>query len=401
MAFCLCFGLLGCSASTASTNTVPEATTEEHLSETASSEAATEIATTETALAAAPADSVTSTLPEGFTHTVIDHAGNEVAIPEVMDRIVIISTPLPSAYAMFAGSAEKLVGMIPSSYAAACNSVLAQIMPEVTNASTAFMNGNDLNIEELLNLDPNIVFCTETHYEMITEVGIPAVVVSSSNWGSNSIDTYAAWVTLFGQVFRDEDKATDIVAYGNEVYDMIQERLAAAGDSLVKPNILFYFNYSDGSLYTSGGEHFGEWWANAVGAVNAATGTNGKSVEINMEQVYAWNPDMVFITNFVPFLEDDLLNNTIEGQDWSTVKAVKEQEVYKIPCGVYRWFPPSADTPLMLLWMAKTVHPDLFEDIDMAVETKNYYKTYYNIDLTDEQVEFIFNPSPDASGKSK
>ena len=55
----------------------------------------------------------------------------------------------------------------------------------------------------------------------------------------------------------------------------------------------------------------------------------------------------------------------------------------------------------MLMWMAKTVHSDLFADIDMEQETKNYYKTYYNIELADEQVDSIFKPSPNASGKSR
>ena len=106
MTVCLCFSILGCSSSATSTvtdtvNTSTEATTEATSTENISSESTT---------LEDHSISENSDLPDGFTHTIIDHAGNEVAIPEVMDRIVIISTPLPSAYAMFAGSAEKLVG---------------------------------------------------------------------------------------------------------------------------------------------------------------------------------------------------------------------------------------------------------------------------------------------------
>lgn len=387
-ALCLGLSLMGCTSSSASGT--PVSTQANEISSDTSSLPGT---------AEEEASSASDSLPEGFTHTVIDHAGNEVAIPAKMDRIVITSTPLPSAYVMFAGSAEKLIGMIPSSYAAASNSLLAELMPEITEASTDFMNGSDINIEQLMLMKPDIVFCTETQFELLTTAGIPAVVFSSSNWEYNAIDTFGAWVTLFGQIFQDEERATDIVEYGNEVYEMIQTRLAEAGDSLEKPQTFFYFNYSDGTIFTSA--HFAEWWANSVGAVNSATGIEGSSVEVNMEQIYAWNPDFIFLTNFIPFLEEDIYQNTIEDQDWSTVKAVQEGKVYKIPLGVYRWFPPSADTPLMLMWLAKTVHPELFSDIDMNEETLKYYKNFYNIDLTEEQLNRIYNPSRDASGKKQ
>lgn len=383
-ALCLSFALLGCSSSTSAPG-------EKEAAATDSLESSSSVSTNE--------EKDADVLPNGFTHTIIDHAGNEVAIPATINRIVISSTPLPSAYVMFAGSAEKLVGMIPSSYAAASNSLLAELMPEITEVSTDFMNGSDINIEQLMLIDPDIVFCTETQYEALTKAGIPAVVFSSSNFGYNAIETFGAWVTLFGQIFQDEERATDIVEYGNQVYDMIQARLAEAGDSLEKPQTFFYFNYTDGVVYTSA--HFAEWWANAVGAVNSATGIEGSSVEVNMEQIYEWNPDFIFLTNFIPFLEEDIYNNTIEDQDWSTVKAVQDGKVYKIPLGVYRWFPPSADTPLMLMWLAKTVHPDLFSDIDMEQETVNYYKNFYGIDLTEEQLTMIYNPSRDASGKKQ
>ena len=48
-----------------------------------------------------------------------------------------------------------------------------------------------------------------------------------------------------------------------------------------------------------------------------------------MEQIYEWDPDIIYITNFSPYQPEDLINNTIEGNDWSSVKAVKEGKVYK------------------------------------------------------------------------
>ena len=85
--------------------------------------------------------------------------------------------------------------------------------------------------------------------------------------------------------------------------------------------------------------------------------------EINMEQVYEWDPDIIFITNFSPYQPDDLYNNTIDGDDWSNVTAVKNQQVYKFPLGMYRWFPPASDTPLVLKWLATKIQPDLFKDL--------------------------------------
>ena len=160
---------------------------------------------------------------------------------------------------------------------------------------------------------------------------------------------------------------------------------------------MIIFNYANGTMTTAGSGFFSEYWLDMAGANNAAAEIKGTG-EINMEQVYEWNPDMIFITNFSPYLPEDLLNNTIDGHDWSNVKAVKEGNVYKFPLGMYRWFPPASDTPLVLQWLAKTIHPDLFEDMDMDAEIRDFYKTHYNADLTDEDIQDIYNPAREASG---
>ena len=49
------------------------------------------------------------------------------------------------------------------------------------------------------------------------------------------------------------------------------------------------------------------------------------------------------------------------------------------------------------MWMAKQVQPELFADIDMDQEIRDYYQRFYSIEVTDEMLEKIYNPSRDAA----
>lgn len=339
---------------------------------------------------------------ETSTRTIVDHLGNEVILPETIETIVTTSiTPMPSVYCMFAGSAERLIGMSPSSKAAAENSILADIMPEILEVSTDFMTGGEVNVEELLTMNPDVIFCNaskEDEYNQLRAAGLPVVAVSTSQWGSDSVETFEGWVTLLGEVLGEEDKAAGITEYGREVYNMIQERVSTLDES-EKLSVLFLYNYKDGVIRTSGNSHFGQYWADATGTINVAEAQDASSLEINMEQIYEWDPDIIYVSNFVPYLAEDFYNNEgYEGHDWSVVRAVQEGNVYKCPLGVYRWYPPSSDTPLMLLWLAKTNYPELFEDINLEEEMKSYYSEYFGIELNDEDIEKIFHPTREAAG---
>ena len=333
------------------------------------------------------------------TRTIIDHAGNEVEVPTEINRIIISGIlPLPSVYCLFEGDSSKLVGMHPSSMAAARNSILPYIMPDIVNVSTAFATGDGINIEEVIALEPDVVFYSADSTdegEMYRAAGIPAVGFSASRWGYDSVDTFSSWVTLLGEVLQQEDKVDGIVEFGREVEAFISERLESAGD-IYKPRCLVLFRYANGVINTSGKTHFGQYWITSAGGVNVAEDLAG-TAQINMEQIYEWNPDKIFITNFSSVLPEDLYNNDIEGHDWSQVKAVQEGEVYKYPLGMYRWYPPASDTPLVLLWMAKQVQPELFADVDMDQAIRDYYQRFYNVEVTDEILYKIYHPSRDAA----
>lgn len=343
----------------------------------------------------------------GGTVIITDHGGSQVEIPREVKRVVVTDIlPLPSIITVFLGSGEKIVGMAPASMSAAKTGLLGELFPDILNASTDFMNGSDINMEELMKLEPDVVFYNAGSKEIgeaLRSAGFAAVAVSVNKWDYDSIETYDQWIGLLSQIFPEKgDTAERVSRYSQKVYEDIQDRVSGLKDEERK-NILFLFNYSDTTMVTSGKKFFGQFWCDAVGGRNVAEGVaaENSNAVINMEQVYEWNPDIIFITNFTPVQPEDLYENAVGQDDWSPVRAVQDKNVYKLPLGTYRSYTPSTDTPMTLLWMAKQVYPDLFADVDITREVKNYYKEMYGVELSGGQVQRMYHPGREAAAGYK
>ena len=331
------------------------------------------------------------------THVITDHLGIEVEVPYEVNRIAVGNIlPLPSVLTVFFDSAEKIVGMSPNSMSAAENGLLGELYPEVLNAETAYMNGTDINLEELMKLEPDVVFYSASQPdqgEQLRNAGFAAVAISVNKWEYNAIETLNQWIILLSEIFPDNDKTEIVAKYSKEYYELVQERVAGIPEE-ERERVFFLFKYTDTNMQTSGSKFFGQFWADAIGAINVAEEIEmDNQVDANMEQVYAWNPSTIFITNFTAAQPEDLYTNAIGNYDWSAIDAVQNEKVYKMPLGMYRSYTPGADTPVTLLWFAKTTYPELFEDIDIIQETKDYYKEVFGLELTDDQAASIFAPN--------
>ncbi len=336
------------------------------------------------------------------TITVTDHADNVVEIPSEINRIAICDIfPLASVLTVFFDSGDKIVGMPAPAMSAAKNGLLGELYPEILDASTSYIDGENLNIEELMTLEPDVVFYSATIPqigEQLRNAGLPAVAVSANKWEYNTIETLNQWIDLLSQIFPDSAKADIVRERSEATYNLVQDRVKDVPDT-ERARLFFLFQYSDTTLLTSGNKFFGQWWADAIGAVNVAGEIDKENAApVSMEQIYAWNPDLIFITNYNTYYPDDLYNNTVEGYDWSPIDAVQNKNVFKTPLGMYRSYTPGVDCPVTLLWMAKTAYPSLFEDIDIVSETKSYYKEVCGIELSDEQAGRIFSPAQTAGG---
>jgi len=332
------------------------------------------------------------------TVTVTDHAGRTVTVPTDPQRVVILDIlPLPSVLTVFLGSPETILAMQPASMNAAKNGILAELFPDVTDVRTDIMSGDDVNVEALLALDPQIVYYNAGNTalcEKLENAGLTAVAFSPTKWKYDCIVTYDKWIELLNQIYPSVGITTEVSDFSTQMYDLIQSRTSSIDESDRK-NVLFLFQYDENTMITSGSSFFGQWWCDASGARNAAesVAADNSNAAITMEQVYEWDPDVIVITNFTQTQPEDLYGNAVGDDDWSTVSAVKNGQVYKMPLGTYRTYTPGVDTPMTLEWMATILYPELFPEFDLAGDVRAYYRDLYGVELTDAQIEAMYHPS--------
>ena len=335
------------------------------------------------------------------TVTITDHADRTVEVPTNPDKVAILGIyPLASMLSVYLNSAETIVAMEPASANAAKNSVLIDLYPEIGDITTDILSGEDLNIEALVALEPEVVYynaADTADLEKLENAGITAVAFSPTKWKFDVIETFRQWIALLDQIYPSSSKNAKLVdQYSTDIYNMIQETVA---DVEEPQKVLFLYQYDENAMITSSFRFFGEWWCKAVGAVNVASDVQAETAnaKITMENVYEWNPDVIVITNFTKATPDDLYNNAIGTDDWSTVKAVQDGRVYKMPLGTYRTYTPSSDTPMTLLWLAQAVYPEKFADVDVRAEVRDYYSELFGITLTEDQIDQMYTPNAAAS----
>ena len=329
--------------------------------------------------------------------TITDHAGRTVTVPTNPKKVVVADIyPLASVLTVYLNSCDSIIAMEPTSMSAAKNGVLSQLYPDIVNIDTEILNGDDLNVEAVAALEPDIVYYNagnSSEAEMLENAGLTAVGFSPTKFNYDCIETFNQWIALLDQIYPGTAGSRTTLASdtATKVYDEVSSRVQDLADDQ-KQTVLFLFQYDDTKMVTSGSNFFGQWWCDAVGALNVANEipAENKNAAITMEQVYAWDPDVIILTNFTPTKPEDLYNNAVGSDDWSSVKAVKDKRVYKMPMGTYRSYTPSVDTPMVLEWLAQVVYPDLFSDYDIDADVKAYYQDVFGVSLSDDQIAVMY-----------
>lgn len=73
--------------------------------------------------------------------------------------------------------------------------------------------------------------------------------------------------------------------------------------------------------------------------------------------------------------------------------SAREGRVYADRRSLFWWSRKTSKEALLFLWLASTLYPDAFADIDMEAETRAFYRSFYRIGLSDEEIGEVLTPA--------
>jgi iron complex transport system substrate-binding protein len=188
-----------------------------------------------------------------------------------------------------------------------------------------------------------------------------------------------------GELLGVQEKAAELAAYYKDTLNDIQAK--AAGIAEDKKVRVYYAEGPDGlTTEPKGSTHIQT--LELVGGLNVAAevesaGRSGQT-PVSMEQVLKWDPDVILCWNESSGGAYKIITTD---PTWAKLKAVQNNQVYEIPSTPYNWFdrPPSVNRIIGFKWLGNLLYPDIYQ-YDIAEEVKNFYKSFYHYELTDEEL---------------
>ncbi|EFG1984927.1 ABC transporter substrate-binding protein [Escherichia marmotae] len=325
--------------------------------------------------------------------TFTDQIGREVKVPDKVDRIVVLQHQTLNLLVQM-NATDKIVGVM-SNWKQQLGSNYARLAPElVSKASLGDLTHVDA--EKLVALHPQVVFVTnyapQEMIDKISSLGIPAVAISlrhddegeKNKLNPTMADEEQAYVKglyegimLIGNIINKPEEAKALIKATENGRNIVSERLQNLPE---EKRIRAYMANPELTTYGSG-KYTGLMMKHA-GAVNVAASTIKGFKQVSMEQVIAWNPQVIFVQNRYPGVVNEIRSNP----QWQVIDAVKNHRVYLMPEYAKAWgYPMPEAMGIGELWMAKKLYPEKFNDVDMHKIANDWYRKFYRTNYQGEE----------------
>ena len=303
--------------------------------------------------------------------TITDGAGRQVEIPETVQSIVCVGVGA-LRYTCYMGAADLVVGVedyeVKPGMSRLYNYVNFDKFKDLPVIGT---NGQPF-VEEIINLAPDVIVMSKSASvdadELQEKTGTPVVVVpgSDTTLDQDCFDT----IRILGLLYGKEDRATELTDYLKGLQKDLDDRTRDIPDS-ERPSVYVGGVSFKGHHGFEGTEAFYGPFA-LIHAKNLAdtTGQTG-AFNIDLEQVLAWDPDIIFIDfNGLSLINEDYAKNPAF---YESLTAVQEGRVYSQIS--FRSSASNLETALADAYYAACVmYPAQFADIDPVAKAGEIFE---------------------------
>jgi iron complex transport system substrate-binding protein len=310
---------------------------------------------------------------------VVDQGGVTVSVPQPVRRIVS-AYGVATYYVYTTGGGPRLVaaGYVGLGGPAA-QDAMRRVDPnfDAVFAAVSTLNQNEINIEEMAALQPDLVLASaRTQWlDTVGELGIPIL-----RFEGETPERLKDAMTLLGAVLGPD--AAYRARMFNTYYDQTLESILAQTGLIADPARV-YFSGTE-PLRVASGDMYQTAMIEAAGAVSVSKELTGFWNDVNLEQVVLWNPDVIF----VPTYGGATVEAITDSAEWAILDAVQAGRVYQLPRFISPWDTPVPDSILGITWMAETLYPDQV-NLDCPVMARYFYRTFYDYSMTAEEAQDV------------
>lgn len=254
---------------------------------------------------------------------------------------------------------------------------------------------NEINVEAVAALQPDVVFFAhqlpEEFINKLEELGIPAIGISlyiadreqASTINPELVDPDLAYTEGMEQALRLIGKIAGAEERAERLWNKIVENRVIVGEHLqeIAPEERINVYMANPNMNTYGTGKYVGAAMNRAGAHNVAEAVKGYA-QVSMEQVATWNPEVIFVQSRYA----NLLQEIEKDPAWREIDALKNGRLLMAPEYVKPWGHPCPESmALGELWLAKTLYPEAFEDIDLDSMVQDFYREFYGVDYQKPQ----------------
>ncbi|NEG60328.1 ABC transporter substrate-binding protein [Pantoea agglomerans] len=316
---------------------------------------------------------------------ITDQTGRQVTIPDRVERIVVLQHQTLNLLVQM-NATNKIVGVM-ANWKQQLGDSYVRLAPELNQKAT-LGDLTHVDPEKLVALHPQVVFVTnyapQEMIDSITALGIPVVAISlrhdepgeKAKMTPSIRDEEMAYdkglregITLIGEIINKPAEAKALITATDEGRKIVSDRLK---DVPAEKRIRAYMANPELTTYGSG-KYTGLMMLHA-GAVNVAAATVKGFKTVSMEQIIAWDPQVIFVQDRYP----SVVNEINSSPQWQAIDAVKNHRVWLMPDYAKAWgYPMPEAMGIGELWMAKKLYPQKFQDVDMNKLANKWYQRFY------------------------
>jgi molybdenum ABC transporter molybdate-binding protein len=325
-----------------------------------------------------PAVTGATNTTNGFMVT--DALGRAVRFEKAPEKIVLAGKALfmvADAIYLFPEAGKKIVAL------GSTQQGTGNFIPMIDSTFSAKITlDSSAGAEEIAAAQPDCVIMKSSNASSLGKA-LEAVKIPVVYLDFETPDQYKRDLKTLGQLFQNPDQAAKLTAYYQDKVDAITKPVSGLTDDQKPKTLVLYYSDKDGAVAFNVPPM---GWMQTLEIQNAG-GTpvwadaelgNGWT-KVSLEQVAAWNPDIIFIVAYFNPVNDVVAKLKADSQ-WQNLKAVKDNKVYGFATDVYSWDQPDTRWILGLNWVAGKLHPDLFPGLDMTKEAQAFYQDLYNMD---------------------